>query len=180
MGCLSEARAFDTLIDALSQLKADYPNFIVHLFGQQAFTEQWMRNLPGFANVESNLRFYGYTDQRLALPSIANATAGLALLKPVGDYPDSYPTKLFEYMALGLPVVTSDFSLYRAVVEKYRCGLCVSANDSVSIAHALRYLIEHPAEARAMGERGSLATQTSYNWTSEAHKLVQFYQAILA
>ena len=48
----------------------------------------------------------------------ARATAGLALLKPVGDYPDSYTTKLFEYMALGLPVITSDFPLYRDVVER--------------------------------------------------------------
>jgi len=180
IGLLSEARAFDTLIAALNLLRPIYPAFIVHLFGRKAFTDEWMRSLPGFADVESNLRFYGYTDQREALPCAANATAGLALLKPVGDYPDSYPTKLFEYMALGLPVITSDFLLYRDVVERHGCGLCISPNDPKAVAHALQYLIENSAEARVMGERGCRATETQYNWTTEAAKLVQFYRTILS
>lgn len=178
IGLLSEPRAFDTLIMALSQLILIYPNLVVHLFGRKAFTDAWMRALPGFIAVENNLRFYGYAAQDTALPYTANATAGLALLKPVGDYPDSYPTKLFEYMALGLPVVTSDFPLYRPVVEQHGCGLCVSAADPLAIADALRYLIDHPVEAQAMGERGRQAVESGYVWATEADKLRQFYQLI--
>lgn len=180
MGLLSEARAFDTLIAALAHLRLDYPDFVVHLFGRQAFTDEWMRGVPGFADVEKNLRFYGYTDQREAIPYAANATAGLALLKPVGDYPDSYPAKLFEYMALGLPVVTSDFLLYRNVVERHNCGLCVSAVDPAAITAALQYLIKNHTKARAMGERGRRAVEMQYNWISEATKLIQFYRTIIA
>jgi len=180
IGLLSEPRAFDTLIAALSQLVPVYPNLVVHLFGRKAFTNAWMGTLPGFTAVENNLRFYGYTAQDTALPYAANATAGLALLKPVGDYPDSYPTKLFEYMALGLPVVTSDFPLYRTVVERHGCGLCVSATNPVAIAHALRYLIDHPAEAQAMGQRGRQAVESGYEWSTEADKLRHFYQSVLA
>ncbi len=68
IGLLSEPRAFDTLIGALAQIKPDYPNFVVHLFGRKTFTDNWMQGLAGFAEVKENLRFYGYTDQRVALP----------------------------------------------------------------------------------------------------------------
>lgn len=129
--------------------------------------------------MHTNLRFYGYTDQRDAFPYAVRATAGLALLKPLGDYPDSYPTKLFEYMALGLPVITSDFPLYRNIVEQHDCGLCVAADDPVTITNALLYLIEHPDEARAMGERGRQAVDTLYSWATEATKLLRLYGAVL-
>ncbi|MBN8824115.1 MULTISPECIES: glycosyltransferase [unclassified Spirosoma] len=179
IGLLSFERAFDTLVDALAQLKATYPEFVVHLFGSRTFTDDDLARLPRFNEVKANLRFYGYTDQREAFRYAAGATAGLALLKPVGDYPDSYTTKLFEYMALGLPVITSDFPLYKQVVEQHQCGFCVSPNNPAEIADALRYLIEHPKEALAMGLRGYEAVKKHYTWTTEARKLLSFYERVL-
>lgn len=180
IGLISLERAFDTLVAALAQLKNQIPQFTIHLFGRRTFSDAVMTQLPGFDTVHSNLRFYGYTRQADALPTAAHATAGLALLKPVGDYPESYPTKLFEYMALGLPVITANFPLYQAIVDKYRCGFCVDATDADQIAQALQYMIKHPDEARAMGARGRLAIETEYNWESEARKLRTLYQTVLA
>ncbi|GAB3944183.1 glycosyltransferase family 4 protein [Spirosoma harenae] len=179
IGWLSFERAFDTLIEALAQLKSDYPEFSMHLFGRRTFTDEDLQKLPQFDQVKTNLRFYGYADQRKAFSYTAKATAGLALLKPVGDYPESYTTKLFEYMALGLPVITSNFPLCQQIVDKHNCGICVSPDDPIQIAQALTYLIEHPDQARSMGERGYTAIQQNYNWTSEASKLLNFYERIL-
>lgn len=179
IGLLSFDRAVDTLIDSLAHLQITHPRFIVHLFGRRTFTNDKLEKLPAYGLVRNQLCFYGYTDQRIAFRYAANATAGLALLKPVGDYPESYTTKLFEYMALGLPVVTSDFPLYRAVVDRYRCGFCVSPYDPVQVADALAYLVEHPDEARSMGRRGQRAVEQFYNWTSEAEKLICFYEQVL-
>ncbi len=179
IGWLSFERAFDTLVEGLAKIKEYYPDFAVHLFGRRTFSDTDMERLPAFAMVRNNLRFYGYTDQRHAFAYAAQATAGLALLKPVGDYPDSYTTKLFEYMALGLPVVTSNFPLYKNVVERHECGLCVSPSDGTQIAEALLYLIEHPDKAQLMGKRGQAAIKKEYNWETEAQKLVCFYDQIL-
>ena len=180
IGWLSFERAFDTLVSGLVKLKATYPDFVVHLFGRQTFTEMDLDELPNFADIRSNLHFYGYADQRNAFPYSAQATVGLALLKPVGDYPDSYTTKLFEYMALGLPVITSDFPLYQNVVDRHTCGFCVSPYEPNQIADALTYLIEHPDEARAMGQRGRSAVEAIYNWTSESKKLLDYYAVVLS
>lgn len=179
IGWLSFERAFDTLVEALAQLKPVYPNFRMHLFGRRQFTETELRNLPCYALIQENLRFYGYTDQRIAFSYADRATVGIALLKPVGDYPDSYTTKLFEYMALGLPVVVSNFPLYREIVERYDCGFCVSPYDSAEVCDKLMYLIKNPEKAKAMGERGRQAVEQYYNWTSEATKLLTFYEHIL-
>lgn len=179
VGGLSFERALDVLVAGFARLAERYAAFTVHLFGPRQFTPAQLEALPGYARVRENLRFYGYTDQRDALPHAACATAGLALLKPIGDYPESYTTKMFEYMALGLPVVTSDFALYRDVVERHDCGFCIPPDDPVRLVESLTYLIEHPDEARAMGERGRRAVERTYNWSSEAQKLLGFYQRVL-
>jgi glycosyltransferase involved in cell wall biosynthesis len=179
IGWISFERAFDTLINGFAFLKQRYPTFIVHLFGRRTFGEAALEQVSGFDSVRSNVCFHGYTDQRQAFPYAAHATAGLALLKPVGDYPDSYTTKLFEYMALGLPVVTADFPLYQDVVERHQCGFCISPYDPIKLASVLTFLTEHPEEARRMGERGRIAVETEYNWTTEAQKLFKFYSLIL-
>lgn len=179
IGWLSFERAFDTLVESLARLQLIHPNFTVHLFGRQTFMEADLEKLPDFEKLRSNLYFHGYTDQRDAFPYAAQATAGLALLKPVGDYPDSYTTKLFEYMALGLPVITSDFPLYKEIVERHQCGFCVSPYNPVQVADALVYLIEHPDEALRMGQRGREAVKQEYSWATEARKLLNFYEHTL-
>ncbi|UFH55962.1 glycosyltransferase [Spirosoma sp. KNUC1025] len=179
IGWLSFERAFDTLMSSLVQLKSKYPDFVLHLFGQRTFSQRELDQSSEFKAIRENLYFYGYTDQREAFPYAIQATAGLALLKPVGDYPDSYTTKLFEYMALGLPVITSNFPLYKNVVERHNCGFCVSPTDPAQITQALDFLIEHPEVGYAMGQRGRAAVETEYNWSSEAKKLLGFYESIL-
>lgn len=179
IGWLSMERAFDTLLAAFNRLQATYPEFVVHLFGRQTFSQATLEANPDYQAVKTKLRFYGYTDQRQAFPYAEGAVAGLALLKPVGDYPESYTTKLFEYMALGLPVITADFPLYKDIVERHHCGFCVSPYDPAAIADALTYLIDHPDEARAMGERGRRAVEQEYNWATEADKLRAFYREVI-
>ncbi|GAB3576082.1 glycosyltransferase family 4 protein [Spirosoma luteolum] len=179
IGWLSLERAFDTLVAGLAQWSQTQPDFRVHLFGERTFSDTTMQQLPGFRQIASKLIFHGYTSQREALPYAEHALAGLALLKPVGDYPESYTTKMFEYMALGLPVITADFPLYRDVVERHGCGFCIAPDSPAQLADALTYLTHHPAEARAMGERGRQAVARYYNWETEARKLRSFYRQVL-
>lgn len=178
-GVISLERSFDTLVAALAIVVRAYPAVQVHLYGPTQLSAAEMEALPHFKSIRPHLVFYGYTDQRLALAQAHQAIAGLALLKPVGDYPDSYTTKLFEYMALGLPVVTSDFPLYQQVVETHACGFCLSPFDADALAEKLQWLIENPAQRHLMGEKGRKAVKNKYNWTSEERILLEYYRAVL-
>lgn len=178
IGWLTFERAFDAMLEAFVLLKQRYPSFTVHLFGRRTFTQDDLECIPAYHAVKENLIFYGYTDQPEALPYAAKAVAGIALLKPVGDYPDSYTTKMFEYMALGLPVLTSNFPLYQNVVERHQCGFCVDPTDITAVADRLIWMIEHRDEAGAMGQRGYEAVVREYNWDTEARKLLDLYASL--
>jgi glycosyltransferase involved in cell wall biosynthesis len=126
-----------------------------------------------------NVFFHGYMPAHEGWPIIAQCDIGLAILHPIANYVKSYPTKVFEYMAMGLPVIASNFPLYKEVIERSNCGLCVNPLDPQEIAEAIRWLIEHPFEARRMGENGRKAAGKRYNWELEEQKLLDFYETLL-
>jgi glycosyltransferase involved in cell wall biosynthesis len=123
-----------------------------------------------------NIHFRGFLPSREGWPLVARCQIGLAVLSPEPNYVDSYPTKLFEYMALGMPVITANSPLVRSIVEEVGCGLCVDPRSSADLAAGIEWMVEHPAEASAMGERGRGAVIDRFRWSAEAPKLLDFYQ----
>jgi glycosyltransferase involved in cell wall biosynthesis len=79
-------------------------------------------------------------------------------------------------MALGLPVVVSDFPLYRDVVDGSSCGLCVDPLDSAALATAIERLIRDPTLANELGRRGRDAVRTRYRWDQQLDALESFYR----
>lgn len=81
--------------------------------------------------------------------------------------------KIFESMEAALPVIFSDVPLYRKIVEKHNCGICVDPNNSQEIEDAIRYLINNKEAAYKMGQNGRKAVIEEYNWESQAEKYIE-------
>jgi len=103
---------------------------------------------------------------------------GLVVLQPVSNMGEALPVKLFEYMSAGIPVVASDFPLWRSIVEEANCGILVDPEDPVAIANAMQWVYDHPEEAEAMGRQGREAILSTYNWSNEEEKLFALYSTI--
>lgn len=110
---------------------------------------------------------------------LRRSRVGLVVLLPTPTFVVSLPTKLFEYMAAGIPVVASDFPLWRQIIEGAGCGLLVDPEKPRAIAEAIAYLLTHDDEAEAMGARGRKAVTTTYNWSNEEKVLLRLYAEIL-
>lgn len=87
--------------------------------------------------------------------------------------------KLFEYMMAGIPVVATDFELWKEIVEGEDCGVCVNPHDVQAIAKAVNYLIDNPDRARQMGENGRRAVRDKYNWATQEQVLYSLYDALI-
>jgi glycosyltransferase involved in cell wall biosynthesis len=97
----------------------------------------------------------------------------------VPNYLTGLSTKLFEYMAAGLPVIASDFPLWKGFVEGNDCGVCVNPLDTEEIARAIEYLMDHPDRRRKMGENGRNVVLEKYSWERESAHLLQIYDEML-
>jgi len=133
-----------------------------------------LERLPGWKRVE----FLGWRPRSDVVALLDGSRVGLCVLRPTVDHIDSQPTKMFEYMAAGIPVVASNFPRWRAFVGDTGSGLLVDPLDPHAIAGALQWLLDHPIEAEQMGERARVAVQTLFNWEAEAPKLVNLYHRL--
>lgn len=89
-------------------------------------------------------------------------------------------TKLFEYMAMGLPVICTDFDLWRDIVDRYRCGICVDPTNQKAVAEAIRYLQRNSEERLEMGRNGQRAVWEEFHWGTQVPILLDLYRRVLA
>lgn len=125
-----------------------------------------------------SITMHGWLSREGVVRALANARAGLVLLRPTPAYVESLPTKMFEYMSAGLPVIASDFPTWSSILGKYKCGIMVDPEDSDSIGNAIDWIYDNPDEAAAMGARGKLAIEHDLNWQSEARRLLGAYSRL--
>jgi glycosyltransferase involved in cell wall biosynthesis len=177
IGSISERRGIREILQALALLPSANPTqmMLAGPFSPEELRTELMR-LPGWARV----KYLRVLDR----PSVANLLSrvrlGLLVLRPEPNFCNAMPIKLFEYMAAGIPVIASDFPLWRQIIGEAGCGLLVDPRDPQAIARAMEYLLSHDAEAEAMGRRGRQAASELYNWNSEERVLLKFYSELLA
>jgi len=134
-----------------------------------------LETLPGWSRTDAT----GFLQRPAFGKLLGEARMGLVLFHPAPNHTNAQPNKLFEYMSACLPVIASDFPLWRQIVDGAGCGLLVDPLDPTAIAHAMVWMLDHPEEAEAMGRRGRDAVETRFNWHPEAKKLIALYQGLL-
>jgi glycosyltransferase involved in cell wall biosynthesis len=135
-----------------------------------------LRAIPGADKVE----LLGWQNRTSVRSLLARARLGIVVFHPVPNHVDAQPTKLFEYMSVGIPVVAADFPRWRDIVQTTGCGLMVDPLDPADIARAIRWLLENPDEAEEMGRKGREAVRRQYNWEAQARTLVGVYERLLS
>jgi glycosyltransferase involved in cell wall biosynthesis len=126
----------------------------------------------------SRAAFVGWQSQDEVEGLLGRARVGLVLYHPVPNHKEAQPHKLYEYMCAGIPLIASDFPLWRNIIEEARCGMLVDPLDPKAIARAITWLLEHPKEAETMGIHGQKAANARFNWTKEEAKLLHLYQSL--
>jgi glycosyltransferase involved in cell wall biosynthesis len=131
--------------------------------------------MPGWQHVEA----LGFVDRKVVMATAARSMGGLVLLHPTINYIDALPIKMFEYMSAKIPVIASNFPLWKEIVEGAECGICVDPLNPEEIAEAIQFIVEHSAEAEQMGKNGRKAVEERYNWCMEEKKLLLLYEEII-
>jgi len=89
-------------------------------------------------------------------------------------------TKLFEFMNWEIPIVCTDYTLWKEiVVEQENCGVCVNPYNIDSIATGIKYILDNPELAKQMGKRGRLAMINKFNWQSQEKILLNLYNNVI-
>ena len=172
VGGITTIRAAKEMVKAVDFMQMPAELILAGSFESRAL-QNALSSLPGWSNV----RFLGWLSRPEVAAVLAKAKVGLVLYHPLPNHIEAQPNKIFEYMAEGIPFVASDFPHWRELGEG--AGVFVNPLDPQAIAQAIDWLLMHPEEAEAMGQRGRERVLKEYNWDAEAQKLLKLYERLL-
>ncbi len=110
--------------------------------------------------------------RRITADLIQRADLGLLPFHSCPHINSTLANKLFEYMALGLPVVVSNVPPMVRVIKETRAGITFRSGDAQDLARAIESVAKAPERAREYGDAGREAVRTRYHWGVDADRLL--------
>ena len=172
IGVISRIRGLIEVVRAMPLLP-DVQLTICGDFSESALEEE-LRAEAGWSQVE----YMGLVSRDEVKMVMSESRAGIVTFLPAPNHTEAQPNKMFEYMSAGLPVIASDFPLWRQIIDGADCGVCVDPESPQTIAAAIREIVDSPERGEAMGKAGRQAVLDKYNWPIESKKLIDFYNTL--
>lgn len=141
----------------------------------------YLKTIPGWDKVD----YRGCVSHSMVREFYSECSAGLA----IESYDDANigfregslgNTKRLEYMSMGIPLITSASNVWKSVVDKNNCGVCVEdPKNEGQIAEAISLVVDNKEEAIKMGDNAKKAVATEYNWNTQEAILFEMYENLL-
>lgn len=179
LGRVEEQRGIATLLDAVSQLRAGGVPVALTIYGDGKDFALYRARAHALGLDPPSVVFRGQVPNDLALAELAEADVGIIPHWRDEQFDTTLPNKIFDYMAAGLPVVTSDATPLRRIVETTDCGRVFRDRDAAGLARALGELRDI-AVRRAAGARGRAAVVSTYHWERDVERLLAVLQGVVA
>jgi len=179
-GAMDRIRQLDFLLRAVARLARAMPEVRLLLVGdseKQADLE-WLMSLPKVLGISENVIFTGRVPRTEVPKYIAAADLSVSPIVPLSIYLISSPTKLVESMAMAKPVVANDIPEQKHILAQSGAGIC-TGYDEEQFAEAMKWLLQHPIEAREMGTRGRRFIEEQRSFDVLARKIEQAYSKLV-
>lgn len=130
------------------------------------------------ADADGRIRWHGFVPNDRALELVRGAAFGLSLLRDEPNFRHSMPTKLLEYLANGVPVVTTPLPQATALLDRHDLGTVVPFGDVDAAEAAIRAGLADPADLRRRAEAGRTAARSERTWTTEGPRFVALLETV--
>ncbi len=159
------------MIRAIPAIRKRVRGFRFVIIGSWGGDLEQLREVAQEVDVEGHLVLKGWIPPNEVPSYIGISDAGI-IPHCVNDHTQTtLPNKLFDYMALGKPVISTNMLPVRRIVEREACGLIYNSNEEL-IGNVVR-LFENQEEREWMGANGRRAVEGTYNWDHSANVLLR-------
>jgi len=172
IGGISLPRGIVEMVTAMEHIDARL--ILAGPFNETEAVEQSIKKLPGWEKVD----YRGNVNRKEVQEIMASSQAGLLFFHPEPNHVDAQPNKMFEYMSAGLPVLASNFPLWKLTLEDIHAGWHADPLDTNAIAELIEKIFSDPDLSAEMGKRGRQTVLSRYQWRYEEEKLLSLYSEL--
>ncbi|WP_409268074.1 glycosyltransferase [Massilia sp. BHUDP2] len=180
LGRIAQARRSDFLLDVAERLKDEFPDLLLVMAGDAASNDEmaWMRAEIARRGIDEHVLLTGWLPQRTALGYAVRAEVGLSPIPRSTLFDVSSPTKLVEYLALGIPSVANDIPDQQLVIDESGAGLCAPM-EAGPFAAAVKRLLQDKALAAELAKRGPAYVRSHRTYAILGRIVAETYTKIL-
>ncbi|MFH1025710.1 MAG: glycosyltransferase, partial [Nitrospirota bacterium] len=129
--------------------------------------------------LESRVKVSGAFDSREMPTLYSQIDVSIIIYHRSAWFKNITPTKFFDSLAVGVPVIASDMGGLREIIEQYQCGIVVDERNSEEVAQAITMMCQNPTLRHEMGLNGLRAIEERYNWEHMKERLLKIYGTLL-
>ena len=181
VGTFGPWHGVDVIVDAYSMLLREHPRYRgetkLLLIGDGVMMGEVRRRVKEYGIV-GNVEFTGFVSPG-DVPrylSVCDILINAPVRNPDGSEFFGSPTKLFEYMAMGKAIISSDIGQMREVLRDGETAVMFRAGDSVDLARAMRVVIEDEFLRRELGRRAREEAVRNYTWDKHVERILKAFQ----
>lgn len=180
LGRIGQARRSDFLLEVVAALRQSEPTILLVIAGDAASPDEmaWMRACIAERALEQHVLLTGWLPQGAALGYAVRAEVGLSPIPRGTLFDVSSPTKLVEYLALGIPSVANDIPDQQLVVSRSGAGLCAPMEAEPFCAAVLE-LLHNPVMAAQFAARGPAWVRSNRTYQVLAREVAAAYDRIV-
>jgi glycosyltransferase involved in cell wall biosynthesis len=167
IGIVEVTRGLLESVTAISYLRADGHRVRLRIIGAGRDDALIRQHAATLGLGPDAVEFLGYVPNRQALDIVAAADVGLLPHHKCESWDTTIPNKLFDYMAAGLPVVSSNADPCARILAQTGAGIVFQSQDARDLASGLQKMLS-PAARRSFGTAGQRAIREQYNWEHDA------------
>jgi glycosyltransferase involved in cell wall biosynthesis len=169
-GLLVERHGLDVAIRAVAQLRATIPTIQLHLYGEPTDYSPVIDRLIQELKLENTVFSHGYKTLDEIAACIAQIDLGLVPNRRSVFTEINFPTRIFEYLAMGRPVIVPDTQGIRDYFQSDQI-LYFQPNVAADLAAKIEWAWRHPDELQALMQRGHAVYQ-KYIWNLEEQRFL--------
>ena len=174
-GVVNELRGLDVVLEAMVNEKW---HFAIVTNSQGPYVE-FLKKRSEVDFLKNRVHFLPYVQSHLVSSYVRTADLGIMPFKRYGNTDASLPTKLFDYLHAGLPVVSSNCTLLEKFLNERKFGKTFLEEDSKSCRKAVNNVLSNAAifKDKIKNEKTYLNTLT---WEEESLKILNIYDGFKA
>jgi glycosyltransferase involved in cell wall biosynthesis len=163
VGALREFRGINDLVHALAALEPELRSQIhLELYGEA--DEKFIQSLYDIAQDGLSINWHGYVQHDQLADKVATCDVAASPLPPLESFKVSSPAKIYEYLALGLPIVATNITPHKHILTG-ECSIFVPPNDTEAMTDAFKTVLsdsEYRSELSASARELALES----TWTN--------------
>lgn len=176
-GAINRHRGLQLVLEAIKICADNNCQISLWIVGDGSYKKS-LEDLSQTLNIEERVRFFGHKPFHEMLEILAEADAAIIPHIRTDNNDASSPNKLYQYMYLNKPIISSDCTSLKRIISETRTGFIYMNNSSEDLASLIEKLTDNRSLLTEIEGNGKKAVIENYNWNTDKQRLITAYNQL--